>query len=462
MSNEKSLSELVQEQAANNAGQETVQAPVQETVPQAPVVEETPAPQAPQAPGAETQAFQDPGVMPGQEDGMTARLRELEQEAQELEGAYGSEDQIIQQHEMESRKQLLVDIQADTPKETVADVSKSKFNDEIVEVEEPEEEEKKDAAPPIDLTSIRIKKTKTGGKTAYARIRKSRNEATTQIVMPNTGMTSALAGFSSPELRNIATTLSSMDAYRAAEFRFNQIFSKIKDTSIGPISYEEFLRCTSLLEINILYYGVFCSTYQNSNKYPMRCTNKGCGSQFEYDYPNSRLMYIDDKHEITAQSILSVVKGINNAKDLLENSEVNTIERIYLDDSQTIVDLRHPSLWNELNDVLQNVTQQMMTEDEVTVNILPFVEAVYVLDPVDGTYVPLEDFDDKFTELSSLNEHDDVKLSKQIEKIIDKYHIKFGFRDVVCPHCNKKIEDMEIPSMETLLFTIHQLRTSNL
>ncbi len=462
MSNETSLKDLVAGQAAQeNALQEqTGTTPVVEpVVPQAPVAEET---QVPQAPGTEPQAFQDPGVMPGQEDGMTARLREMEQEAKELEGAYGSEDQIVAQQEAVAKKQLLQDIQDEKPKANIADVKKGNFKDEIVEVEEPEEEEKKEAAPAIDLNSIRIKKTKTGGKTAYARIRKSRNEATTQIIMPNTGMAAAMKGYSSPELRNIATTLNSMDAYRAAEYRFNQMFSKIADTSIGPMSYEEFLRCTSLLEINIIYFGLFCSTYQDSNKYPMRCTNKGCGSQFEYEYPNSRLMFIDDKHEVTAESILSVVKGINNAKDLLENSEVNTIERVYLDHCKTIVDLRHPSLWNELNDVLQNVTQQMMTEDEVTVNILPFIENVYVLDPVDGQYIALEDFEDKFAELSSLDEHDDVKLSTHIEKIIDKYHIKFGFRDVVCPHCNKKIEDMEIPSMETLLFTTHQLRTSNL
>lgn len=96
----------------------------------------------------------------------------------------------------------------------------------------------------------------------------------------------------------------------------------------------------------------------------------------------------------------------------------------------------------------------MMVSDSVTVDIMPFVEAVYVLDPVDGNYIQLESFDDKFMELSSLKESDDIVLSKNISKIIEKYNIKFGFRDVSCPHCKAKMEDVEIDSIENLLLRL--------
>lgn len=477
MSNEVSLSQLTETQEAAQ-GQQIPQAPVapgneipvappvyqeQQAAPVAPVIGEQVIDSGIPTPIAEeyvpvVEKLNDPHVPASMQGGLEERLAEMEAEAKELEQVYGTPEEIAKQQELEARKQEVSLEEALVDEKDISEVKKSNFNDVIIEEEEPTEEEKKDA-PVIDLTSIKIKKPKKSS-ASYARIRKSRLASTQQVVLPNTALVVEMAGFSSPDLRNIATTIRTMDAYRAAEFRFKQIFNKIADTSIGKLTWDEFLRCTSLLEVNILYYGLFCSTYPDSNKYPGKCTNPECRQQFEFDYPNSALMFLkEDRREQARQAVLDVLKGVHNAKDLLENSEVNTINRVLLKESGTIVDLRHPSLYNELYDVLQNVTQDMMVSDSVTVDIMPFVEAVYVLDPVDGNYIQLESFDDKFMELSSLKESDDIVLSKNIGKIIEKYNIKFGFRDVSCPHCKAKMEDVEIDSIENLLFTTHQLLT---
>lgn len=466
MSNEMSLSEITQQQ--ENAG--VPQAPVAEQVPQAgipaaPMAQTTVAPQeeAP-APKAETTVpeFHDPHVPQSMQGGLAERLAEMTAEAAELEEVHGTPEELQKQRELEERKAIAaLDKSTFEPEESIADVKKGNFKDEIIVEEDPEEKKEEAKGEVIDLTSIKIKKPKKGGAT-YARIRKSRESQnpTQQVVLPNTALIYDLGGYSSPDLRNIATTIRTMDAYRAAEYRFRQIFNKIQETSIGKLNWEEFLRCTSLLEVNILYYGLFCSTYPDTNKYPGKCTNPECRQQFEFDYPNSSLMYLNaERREEARAAVLNVLKNVNNAKELLENSEVNTVTRVLLEQSRTIVDLRHPSLWNELHDVLENVTQEMMVNDSVTINIMPFIENVYVLDPVDGNYVELESFDDKFIELSSLKEADDIKLSEKIGEIIEKYNIKFGFRGVQCPHCKAKMDDVDIDNVEDLLFTTHQLLT---
>lgn len=38
----------------------------------------------------------------------------------------------------------------------------------------------------------------------------------------------------------------------------------------------------------------------------------------------------EDRREQARQAVLDVLKGVHNAKDLLENSEVNTINRVLL------------------------------------------------------------------------------------------------------------------------------------
>ena len=356
--------------------------------------------------------------------------------------------------------------------------SKSQFKDDIVEIDEPEEpvieevKEEKVEEPKEDLTSIKIIK---GKKTGFAKERfkdilkqRKKDGPAFQTVLVNSGYSSNVSGFSSPEINNINTRLRNSDLFTGNDYLYHKIYEHMLDTSVGHMTYEEFLRCTSLLEINTLFYGLFNATYPDVNEYPAECENPDCKGDlegrkgFKFKYDSKRIMYVEGDKEYVSNMVLKVLKA-GSPKELLEKSNVNTLSRVKLS-SGTIVDFRHPSLYNQLHDTLEQLSEEMVRnlikDDETVINLMPFIENVYVYDTENGGYLELEDFTDRYMELFYLNDEDLEKCSEEISKIMDSYKIKFGLRNVTCPYCGKKIKDTEIDNVSQLIFLMHQMKLS--
>lgn len=355
--------------------------------------------------------------------------------------------------------------------------SKGNFNDDIIEIEEPEEtvveevkEEKQEDKPVEDLSSIKIIKSKRNGfaKDRFKDILKQRKKdgLTFQTVLVNSGYSSNVSGFSSPEINNINTRLRNSDLFTGNDYLYHKIYEHMVDTSVGHMTYEEFLRCTSLLELNTLFYGLFNGTYPDVNEYPAECDNPDCKGDlegkktFKFKYDSKRIMYVEGDKEAVSDMVLKVLKA-GSPKELLEKSNVNTLVRCKLS-SGTIIDFRHPSLYNQLHDTLEQLTEEMVRnlikDDETVINLMPFVENIYVYDKENNGYLELEDFADRYLELFYLNDKDLEKCSQEISKIMDSYKIKFGLRNVTCPYCGKKIEDTEISNVSQLIFLMHQMK----
>ena len=356
----------------------------------------------------------------------------------------------------------------------IEEEKKQEFND-IEEEEESsdnnEDESSEDDIPPIDLTSVVIKKPKDPIKTFGNLRAKSREIAdTTKVILSVSGYTASMMGMSSPEIRNYSSTLAKLDTFGAFEYQYKTLYNKIKETSIGDMmTYETFLKRTALLETEILNFGLFSSSYPDVNEYPYTCPK--CGAKDTFKFDNQQYLDINEKDGTKKQemldTMLNVLKGqATDPAKLFEEGLTNKLVRKYLKDSKIIVELRHPTLYDQLYDVVQNLTEDLINENGEVIEILPYVSDVYI--PTEETkdnevpeYYKCPDTINKIWALNSLDDADDEALAKAIDKnILSKYKVTYSLKAPKCKACGNEPapEPVQFASM---LFMMRQIRIIN-
>lgn len=351
---------------------------------------------------------------------------------------------------------------------------KQLFKDEIIEEgKEPEQVKEQNVEktvttnkPSRDLSRLKVVKPVDESKVFISYMsEKKKKAASTTVPMPNSGYTASLRGMSSPEIRDASISLNSKDQFGSWDFLYKTIYDRITETSIGEMDYITFLRSTALTEVQTLLYGLFDATYPDTNEYPGRCYK--CNNRFDFKYENRRFLHIDDEDKYEAsKDIRALIAGQSiDAKAFFNTSNTNTLVREELDHSGVIVDLRHPTLYNQLYDVIkQLVDDRIDTEavSEVTLNRMPYIEAVYIPinpDNLDEGYYKLEDLMTKVNVLSQLDEYDDAKLELAIsDEILSKYKIYYRMDDVKCPICGETVPGGDV-DFRSMLFMMQQIKS---
>lgn len=370
--------------------------------------------------------------------------------------------------EKEQQRQELAKVTEETE-------NRNQFNDKIVEVDEiPEDkaEDKKDEDEDLLITSDELKnlkvckfKKKDEYKKRYERLlqrrKKEHNLNATQTVLINSGYSAKFSGFMAPELVKVQSYISSVDAFSATKFLYEKIFNHLVETGIGEMTFDTFLKNTSLIEMNSIMYALFDSTYPSVNEYPGSCTFDDCKHQFTFKYQNKQLLYIDpENNEEVSQQILGILNS-TNPLETLKNSNINFTLRKKLS-TGTIIDFRHPSLYNHLTDTLEEMAKNdLLDTDEEMITLMPFIDKILVYDEEIQSYIELEDFEERLMELQYMNDDDLETCVKIVRSIEQEYKIKFGFKNLTCPRCKRKLPDTEIADMSQLLFLVHKMKTKN-
>ena len=352
----------------------------------------------------------------------------------------------------------------------------SAFKD--VVVDEPKEESVQESVDNSNLNALRLKKVDNNSADKNTTrlfsdvLKKKKNKAfRTKVVLPNSGYSASIIGLSSPEMRNYNDTLSGLDLFGQLEFKYKTLFEKIVETSIGEMDFDTFLKRTALLEYEILNYGLFSSTFPEKSTYPWRCAK--CGSETQFTYENKAYL---DTHENDSEKKAEVLAAMRkvlkgeaiNAKELFDDSETANNYRVLLKDSKIIVELRHPTLYDQLYDTVANTDQQLIENNEALINLMPFISAVYFPTNEEVENVPVEQLEylklttvsDKINALNIVDDADDDALSSAIEKnILSKYVITFTMRPPKCPNCGN-VPEPEPINFETMLFMTRQIRMS--
>lgn len=357
--------------------------------------------------------------------------------------------------------------------------SEKQFNDTIIEqvddevIEETATNDIKDVTK-VDLTSIKIKKTKDEGIKFKSMIDKKKKQSYfTKGILPVSGYTASLIGMSSPEIRNASDVMGGLDRFGYLKYKYENIFKRITETSIGSMTFDTFLKRTALMEYEVLAYCLFNSTFPDTNEYPFVCPKCGKRSSYKFDNKDFLNVNLDEsdpdtkaRNEKVLSAMLNVLKGeVVNAQEIFDEADVNKLTRKLLKDSMIIVELRHPTLWNQLYDVVDKLSDTVMDANPAITNILPFISKVYFPDPESADeqnpdYIELSNPVYQVEALNQLSVTDDENLAKEInDKILSQYVVSYSLKQPACPQCKHKAPNQAI-LFDNMLFTMHQIKAT--
>lgn len=327
----------------------------------------------------------------------------------------------------------------------------------------PEEREKLEKAKKITLqetevVDIKQFKTKKAKKNSLDSILKRQPAVhTTPIVLPASGYTATLKGASTYEL--ISLMGSSEDALLDTETKWSTVHSKIEDTSLGKMNFNDFLRATAAIDYNMFIYGLLCATYPDDDKLPLQCANDKCKKTFEHSYSVRSLIRAEQMSDKLKELVSKTVDGSHTKEDADRThgeAPVNQVKTVKLPVSgyvfEVYVQSAHELIYNSIKGLTEN--------DEEKYNQASILSTV-----VKTAYIPDEEKPGEAFEFSdsmditkiifTLQSTDILVLSKQSELILDDITFEFGLMNVKCPHCGHYRETVPF-DIESILFYQYQ------
>jgi hypothetical protein len=102
---------------------------------------------------------------------------------------------------------------------------------------------------------------------------------------------------------------SSENALLDTETKWSVLHSKLAQTSLGEMNFNDFLRATAAVDYNTLIYGLLCATYPDDDTLPLNCANDKCNKQFEHKYSVRSLLRAEKMTDKLQGLVAKVVDG---------------------------------------------------------------------------------------------------------------------------------------------------------
>lgn len=313
----------------------------------------------------------------------------------------------------------------------------------------------------IEIPKFKTKKAKKGS--AKKIINKINTVRSTPIVLPVSGLTMDVTGCSTYELLTLINN-NQDDVVGTQRSRWSLLHSKVLNTSIGKLDFNQFLDNVAQMEYNILVYGVLCATYPELDKFPLTCPK--CGQSFDHEYTIRGLLRaeeISDKMMEAIQHTVDCSHTVEDAKKCHEESILSVNETIKLPRSgyyftigvQTAYDFIESSM-TVIEDIDEKYAQSAI--------LASAVKAVYVEDPDDGEYYQLEDQMDIIEVIYSLLDTDLLVLGQKIGKLVDGMSYSFGLMDVTCDNrtCRRHVNTIPVELEDILFHKYRQVMNTNI
>lgn len=270
--------------------------------------------------------------------------------------------------------------------------------------------------------------------------------ASYEVTLPQSGYKAQLRGLTAEEmdlLRN--SVLSNNDSL---ENKLQDIiYACIQDTSIGHITYEEFMVMTAAADYNILLFAVMHQTFGKINKFNIECSK--CDHKFEKDILTEHLIHerSDELKEITLNIINAPDKKIAQ-----QNSLLNTFEKnLQITDTDIIVTIKYNNI-KKGNKIL-NYLKSLSLSDEQTMTrkyqIALVLESILLPQYNQDTkeivgYAKIESIVEIWKYLDTIPESVYDILMEDINAVLEPYKSTFSIPEIACPNCRSKIASQEI------------------
>ena len=329
-----------------------------------------------------------------------------------------------------------------------------------------------------------------GKKLVRQRLNNQVNSKKTPVCALSSNIFCEVSGFSYSDLTQLNAERN--DGYIDRRRQLEVLYKKILNPNV-PLSFDTFLRTTSIYDEEAFYFGAFKSTFGDKVKIPLTCQHEDCQHSFTYEIDADDL--IVSKDYITMGDKVKDIMSMHNIRDL-EESDVNKVKRFRLS-SGHVIDICHPSLHTLLEKTIKLVANSPLATDEKygdIIDLLPFISALYVpvvpegdtrlaseISPAELNYIEIsiEEGDKlkaaraKLTalcdEILTLGYDSVMEISKFIMDRVTSIQEQFsmGLVDVVCPKCGRPLgarsngHDNFIPIKIRELIFLNQLHQIN-
>jgi hypothetical protein len=306
----------------------------------------------------------------------------------------------------------------------------------------------------MPLKTLKTKKQKKNVKIENI-IEKKQSLHSTNIVLLASNYTAVMRGCTPYELMEII--MENQNEVVNQEMRWKLIHRKLEQTSIGPMTFNEFLQNTATLDYNTFLFGILCSTYPENDKFPLNCQNEPCKRQFDHDYSIKSLIRAEKITDPCKEKVMQIVDASHidtTAKELHTNSNLMQLKRIQLPVSEYIVDLSIQSAYDFIYKSIQEIKENKEEKYNQAAVTSSIIRKLYIPDDNDEYF----EFDNPMEitkAIYNLNTTDLKVLYFQAEKILENTSFEYGLMNVVCPYCKTVTNTVPI-DVETVLFYKYQ------
>lgn len=249
---------------------------------------------------------------------------------------------------------------------------------------------------------------------------------------------------------------------------YSIIYNCIVNTTIGKFkTFDEFLKKTSWLDMNVLLYGIIVSTFPEIDGIQLTCER--CRKSFEHKY------VVRDLFDIRAASTAYLEKFDQllelRGEDVMKfNAEAPIYHNklIKLPNSNWIIKCGISTAYDYLYQRVNNVNNEDWAKthpDDVNQILYSNAEFVSVVRGIgiprpDGKIVMYEGFDDIINAIYKLPADDMAILNSVLTKFYMDYFVTFSIKNTKCPNCGNTADTRDVDLYQLVFIKLQLLMST--
>ena len=301
----------------------------------------------------------------------------------------------------------------------------------------------------IDLNSINIRR-EDNPLEIYENIKAIVTKPTFEVIALQSAYRASLNSLNNDDLLKIRKISGS-------DFEVNKklltfVFNRIDSSSLGKISFDDWLRVTAESDFDTLVYGIYCATYPKESDYNVKCPK--CGHLNKVKLSKENLIKVLDERIYAL--VHSIIGRKLSSQELIKESSVNYKKRVMLDDSKVICDLITPTLKDMLDTF--NISSSYREVESELFGYIKHTSAIMVPDvsqyEKSGNlqFIDIDNIDEKLNIIKNLSPSDLKQLETEITSKLGEYKVSYKLPGISCASakCGYEIKDISVDMVEVL------------
>ena len=248
--------------------------------------------------------------------------------------------------------------------------------------------------------------------------------------------------------------------------RYSTIYNNIVSTTVGKFeSYEDFLKRTAYVDMDMLLYGLIVSTYPEVDEVGIPCPS--CNRYFEQKYFVRELMdlkFCNDEYLAKLDEFMKVTP--DKYQEYHNDGPVHKRQYIRLPKSGYIAEIGLASAYDYLFTIIQNLTDEEFIKrhpDDINGMLqfnaifLAMIRSMAIPDKANPKKATKYDsFEDIIQIIYRMPLEDTQILMSLVAKYNDTYQVTFSIKNVTCPHCHTVHESTDVDLNNLVFFKFHR------